>query len=245
MKFLKWFIYALLTIVFVGYLAVRLFVHQGEPELVQSDADQVANEMLAALNKPAWDTLKYIKWTFPRERKYVWDKTNNTAIISWGDDHEVHLRLDDVDGKVYKAGSLISGEDAESAKQTAWSNWCNDSFWLIAPYKVFDPGTTRSMAKDDDGKEGLLITYESGGVTPGDRYLWFLDENKRPTGYRMWVKIIPIGGLYSSWEDWKDFNGAKIATKHGMGAGPSIEMTDVAAGQSWSDLGYDSNPIKA
>jgi hypothetical protein len=47
-----------------------------------------------------------------------------------------------------------------------------------------------------DNQEALMITYASGGSTPGDSYVWFVDQNYMPKAWRMWVSIIPVG-------DWK------------------------------------------
>ena len=132
--------------------------------------EQAKQEMLSAVNISAWDTVKYVKWSFRGGHDYVWDRTVNDARISW-EDMEVHLDMDQVDGKAFKNGIALEGSEKDKAIQSAWSYWCNDSFWLTAPFKVFDKGTTRKMATDKDGKEGLLVTYESGGVTPGDQYL--------------------------------------------------------------------------
>jgi len=121
-------------------------------------------------------------------------------------------------------------------------------FWLSAPYKLHDPGVNLSLAKDADGKEGLLVQYDSGGVTPGDSYLWYLDETGLPTGYKMWVNIIPVGGVYASWSDWKSVEGGtRLSTEHELSMGfinLPIAIQNLKAGDSWSDLGYDSNPIK-
>jgi hypothetical protein len=43
----------------------------------------------------------------------------------------------------------------------------NDSFWLIAPFKLRDAGTTRSIVMQDE-KKSFMISYASGGSTPGD-----------------------------------------------------------------------------
>ena len=90
----------------------------------------------------------------------------------------------------------------------------NDSFWLVAPYKVFDLGTERRIVNYKN-KEALLITYTSGGTTPGDSYLWILDEKFFPTSYKMWTSIIPIGGVSATWSDWKKTDsGTLLPTKH-------------------------------
>jgi hypothetical protein len=58
------------------------------------------------------------------------------------------------------------------------------------------------LVTTENGKDALLITYASGGTTPGDSYLWHLDDNGKPKSFQMWVKILPIGGLEASWEQW-------------------------------------------
>jgi len=68
-------------------------------------ADQLAQEMLAALNKPAWDSLKLLKWEFMRGEKFMWNKKTNQAIISW-DNSKGHMNLDDQSGKAYINGTI-------------------------------------------------------------------------------------------------------------------------------------------
>jgi hypothetical protein len=96
----------------------------------------------------------------------------------------------------------------------------------VAPYKVRDPGTERKVVNTKMGK-GLLVTYTSGGVTPGDSYLWILDQNNRPVKWKMWVSIIPLGGLEFTWEDWQKHEGAWFAPTHVGPLGASVNLTDL------------------
>ena len=109
----------------------------------------------------------------------------------------------------------------------ALKNFNNDSFWLVAPYKVFDQGTQRAIVELKNGTNGLLVTYNSGGTTPGDSYLWILNENGFPSAYKMWVSIIPIGGLEASWDDWLvTQSGAFLPKSHKLGP-LTLSMGDV------------------
>lgn len=245
-KFLKYTIGLILLLILLLVLYLRLAVHEPYPEIIEGkSAEAKATQMLKAVNKEAWDTLNYISWSFRGEHHYIWDRINNDAIVKWGDT-EVHLDPDEVTGSVIKNGQTLDKAEGTKDLQTAWSYWCNDMFWLSAPFKLRDPGVELKIAKDADGKEGLLVQYASGGVTPGDSYLWYTDETGMPTGYKMWVKIIPVGGVYTSWEDWQELEGgSKIATNHqGNISALSIPITNVKAGDSWGALGYDSSPIK-
>ncbi|WP_367392562.1 hypothetical protein [Lewinella sp. LCG006] len=178
-------------------------------------ADELARKMEAAVNKAAWDQTRFVSWKFLSGTSYVWDKEKNAVVVTWGD-NKVLLNTPTRTGLAYVDGQLVT--DAVTKQKLldkAWSQFANDSFWLCAPMKAFDPGTRREIATNKAGEEGLLVHYSSGGVTPGDSYLWLLDESGKPKAWQMWVNIIPIGGLQFSWEDWSGGpNGPQIAQQH-------------------------------
>jgi len=116
---------------------------------------------------------------------------------------------------------------------------------LNAPAKVFDPGTSRSIVELKDGTQGLLLSYSSGGVTPGVAYLWLLDEQGLPQKWKMWVSIIQIGGVEATWDDWTTLStGAKVATNHKLGP-LNLTITELKAAQSWQELGLEQDPFAA
>jgi len=179
-----------------------------------SEADQMALNMMQSLNKAAWDNTKTVSWTFKGDHHYNWDKEKNFVTASW-EDFEVGFSTLVTFGWVKKGGVKIEGEEAKSALAKAYDHFNNDSFWLAAPYKIFDPGTERSIVKTRDGRTGLMVTYTSGGTTPGDTYVWILDENYQPTSVKMWVAILPIGGMEITWENYQVLpSNAMIALRH-------------------------------
>jgi hypothetical protein len=241
-KLLKFLATALLTISIIA--AIALFViSEKKPEVkLGSEADKLATEVLKAINKDAFDTLKYLQFDFGGRQKYFWHKPSNTALIEWKE-NKVIVQLDSLKSKVLVSNNIIEGEKAKELTNDAWSHWCNDSFWMLAPFKLYDPGTERSIV-EKDGAKALMIKYSSGGVTPGDEYLWYLDENNIPTKYQMWVKIIPIGGTEATWENWITLkNGAKVSTLHKMKVFDLI-MSDVKEGDHYSEFGYTEDPLK-
>lgn len=166
-------------------------------------ADNLATKMLTAVQHEQYNNTRYLSWTFRGAHHYVWDKDQQKVTVSW-DNVVVDLNLKEPNTSNVTVNEIkIAAEEASSYIEKALAYFNNDSFWLVAPHKVFDEGVTRSIVSLENNEEGLLVTYASGGTTPGDSYLWILDENYRPKGYKMWVSIIPIGGLYASWEDWQ------------------------------------------
>ena len=82
----------------------------------------------------------------------------------------------------------------------------------------------------------MLITYTSGGNTPGDSYLWIVDENGLPTAVKMWVSIIPIKGVEFSWKEWQTLEtGAKTAGLHQLSF-LKLRLTDVKAASSVAEF---------
>ncbi|MDN3666857.1 hypothetical protein ACFFU1_08545 [Algibacter miyuki] len=166
-------------------------------------ADALAKNMLQALDYEAYKSTNYIEWTFKKRHHYQWDKLNNKCTVFWKD-NKVILDLNNHNlSKAFVHGFSVDKDISEELKATARSYFNNDSFWLVAPYKVFDTGTERRLVALPNNQSGLLITYKSGGSTPGDSYLWLLDENNKPKAFKMWTSILPIDGLEASWSDWK------------------------------------------
>lgn len=190
-------------------------------------AEQLATKMLNVLDNEAYINTNYIEWTFKNRHHYKWKKSNATCMVYW-EDYKVDLNFKDAKkSKAYVHNFEVGGEQAIEliAKATKFFN--NDSFWLVAPYKVYDEGTERSIVILDNGKKGLLVTYKSGGSTPGDSYLWHLDETGKPTSFQMWVDIIPIDGLEASWNDWTTTeSGAQLPTFHKLMI-LGLEITDI------------------
>lgn len=231
-------ILAVILILAVAVIAAYMYFNEATPSGKSGEeAELLADKMLAAIGKDSWDAIPYIQWTFKDARHYVWDQQNDHAEIKW-DDYVVKMNLDNQSGKVTKAGEPIEGKEKAEALEKAWGYWCNDSFWLNAPAKIRDAGTTRSKVKMGDGTDGLLVEYSSGGVTPGDAYLWALDETGLPVYYKMWVSIIPVGGMKATWSNWKDVMGAKISTSHDLGSF-SIPIGNLKAGSTLSEMGLD------
>ncbi len=236
-KILKFFGFLLLLLVllFVGaYLFMNESLPKGETGL---KADQLAQKMMGAVNNQAWKNTNVVQWNFADRHQFVWDKKRDCVQVTWGNTNailNIHKLTDSV---VYVDGKEQEGQAKSDLINKAWGYFCNDSFWLIAPTKAMDEGVTRSVVKQEDGSDALLVSYGSGGVTPGDSYLWKLDENGLPTSYKMWVSIIPIGGVEATWDGWQKMpTGVMLPTQHALGP-MSIPMKDVKAGNSLADIG--------
>jgi hypothetical protein len=205
-------------------------------------ADALARRMAAAVNTDAWERTGAVRWTFAGRHEHLWDRQRHLARVRW-DDIEVLVDLDSRRGLAYRAGMRLPPDEEIEQVETAWSYWVNDAFWLNPLAKLFDAGTTRQWVPQADGSAALLVSYASGGATPGDSYLWFPDAQGRPRAWQMWVSILPVGGVRTSWEEWVTLaTGAHISTRHRI-AFFTLEIGDVAGAAALEDLALGPDPF--
>lgn len=206
--------FTLPTLLFFGFLYLKY--NEDLPEGIKGErADVLATKMLNALDHEAYENTNYIEWTFNKRHHYKWNKADNTCQVYWKT-YRVDLDLNDPSkSEAFHNEEKVDKESSKKLIEKAVSNFNNDSFWLVAPYKVFDPDTERRIVTLEDGSESLLLTYTSGGTTPGDSYLWHLDASGKPTSFQMWVDILPIDGLEATWSDWTiTESGAQLPSFH-------------------------------
>lgn len=202
------------SLLFFGYLFFKYDDDLPQGEL-GVEAEVLAVKMLEALDFTAYKKTNYIEWTFRNKHHYKWEKDKNICAVYW-EDYKVILHLDNYENsKVYVHNFTVKGEVEQELLKKAIDYFNNDSFWLVAPYKIYDPGTERRLVTLENGDKALLITYTSGGSTPGDSYLWILDENGKPKSFKMWTSLLPLQGVEASWNDWiTTKSGAKLPTFH-------------------------------
>ncbi|MDQ6623179.1 MAG: hypothetical protein M3Y86_06805, partial [Verrucomicrobiota bacterium] len=115
------------------------------------------------------------------------------------------------------------------ADKAAFARWTNDSYWLLAPLKVLDPGVKLSYAgtKEIDGAncEMLHVSFEQVGMTPGDQYVFYVDPATK--FLRSWDYMPkPETVMHGTWEKYQDEGGLKLAMEHNF-AGKTIRFENV------------------
>lgn len=242
-----WFKRSILSLGFLLLLAfaVVLMLHESRPAGVEGDAaEKLALKMLAAVNHDAWKKTGAVRWNFAGKHKLLWDRRRNFAAVQW-QNKDVLIDLATQTGIAKLDRERVSGSEAGELIQSAWKKWVNGSFWLNPVSKCFDDGVTRSLVTTESGEEALMVYYSSGGLTPGDAYLWILDENGLPKSWKMWVAKIPIGGVKASWEEWHTLaTGARISGLHHI-AFFDLKLSDIEAAETLEQLIPDGDPFEA
>jgi hypothetical protein len=229
----------------VGFGILYLIYNEPLPKgRTGAEATALLERMHQAVNKDAWERTRYVQWSFDGlgRHDYLWDRQQHLVEVKWGD-KRVLLNPSTQTGKVYEDGQEITADDAQDDIETAYTYFTNDAFWLNAYVQIDQPGTRLEAVDLEEGGQGLLVTYLEGGVTPGDAYLWILDEQGLPKAWKMWVKIIPIGGIKTTWEAWQTLpTGAKVATDHNMGF-LNTKIENLKSFQTLEEGGLSNDPF--
>ncbi len=149
-------------------------------------AAQVAAQALDALGgKAAWDNTHYLHWTFAGRRAHNWDKWTGQHRVEGEDkDHHKYVVIENInthEGKAWLDGKPVTGEALKPMLDNAYGAWVNDTYWLLMPYKLQDPGVNLTYAGEEtlDGKayDKLHLSFGKVGLTPGDEYWAWFDKS--------------------------------------------------------------------
>ncbi|MBA3986627.1 MAG: hypothetical protein H0X63_08675 [Flavobacteriales bacterium] len=159
-----------------------------------------------------WDKVSQIKFTFNVdrgenhfERSWIWNpKTKDITLITAEDTLQYNQNaMDSISLKVDR-------------------NFINDRYWLLAPLNLaWDEGTSfinKDSAIAPISKktlQQLTVTYSDvGGYTPGDAYDFYYNNDLFLEEWVFRKGNDSLPSMVTTWEDYQDFNGIKIATKH-------------------------------
>jgi hypothetical protein len=73
-------------------------------------------------------------------------------------------------------------EDPEKLLEYGYGRFINDTYWLLVPAKMLDPGVTLEAAgsrTDECGRtyDGVRLAFDAVGLTPGDQYWLWVDRD--------------------------------------------------------------------
>lgn len=190
----------------------------------------------------AWEALPYIRFDFVviREGKEVarfrhwWDKRSGRDRVEGPDDKgrvvTAIVNLSDRKGRSFTE-SIADADSATLANhvQTGYERWVNDSYWLMMPFKLRDPGTHLKYSGMKQGGKGvewdiLELTFDPGvGLTPKDHY--WLYVNRRTHLMDKWDFLLQdMKGptQTATWEEWSPVGPVRLSTVHRFLGKPAL-----------------------
>lgn len=157
--------------------------------LAGSDAKavEIADAVMAALGgRKAWDNTRVIRWNFFGNRKLTWDKwTGDVRVEGLKDGSVALVNINTGKGRFFKNGTEYTQPDSLAKYlPRAKSQWINDSYWLLMPYKLKDSGVTLKYLGEENTEAGqpadkLQMTFQNVGDTPQNKYYIWVDQQTR------------------------------------------------------------------
>ena len=202
------------------------------PLRAESDprAVKIADEVMKALGgKEAWDKTRYLRFGFGftrdgklQTRTHTWDKWTGRYRLE-GQDAEgkpfvVLMNVNTREGQAWVDGQRAGAEDEKKRVERAYGTWINDTYWLLMPYKLRDPGVT--LGYDGEATEGgatydkLALSFDNVGLTPKDRYwVWVNRATKLVDRWDFVLKGEDVPPTTFHWKDWRTVGGVQLAAE--------------------------------
>ena len=222
---------------------------------VDAAAARIVNGMQEAMGgADAFKKIRTLRFTFAfsskdtvrTSRTHWWDRQTDQYRIQGvnrkGQTYVILYNTATGEGDAWVDGTKQEAEDKTRFMDRAKGLWINDTYWLLMPWKLFDPGV--HLAMDGEAQvngshcDRVQVTFDKVGLTPGDTY-WAYIDRKSHLMIRWGIiqesekdKPDVKESLYD-WTDWRAFGPIKLsAAKRGVSDPDkaAILMTHVEAG---------------
>ncbi|MBK6267106.1 hypothetical protein JKA74_18825 [Marivirga sp. S37H4] len=192
-----------------------------EPGNSDSQAIVLADKVIEAHGgMEKWNKIRYVSWNFLGARDLVWDKYTGLVRIDFpGAESQFIININEDTGQVRVKNKLIKEPDSlknliDRGKQI----WVNDSYWLIFPFKLKDPGVRLDYIGKDttlagESAEVISLQFDSVGYTPKNKYKAYINpETYLIMQWDYFKNTNDSTASFSNlWSDYKDFEGIKLA----------------------------------
>lgn len=179
-----------------------------------SDNNEIANQIAVANGVENFQKVEMLEFIFnvqrdtatPSSRHWQWyPKSNEVVFIT--DSATTRFKRNDT--------------TTQELKQLN-ARFTNDEYWLLFPFHLswdsgFELRDSGIQVAPISGKNLRKITIaynERDGFTPGDMYDFLIDENQQIQEWVFHKEGAAEPSLITTWENYRDFNGLKLAQEH-------------------------------
>ena len=219
-------------------------------------ADAVGHELVAAMGgMPAWEKARQFRFDFVvvREGKdvarfaHAWDRYTGDyrvrGVDKTGAAWMVLFNVNTRQGRVWVNGVEVRDEKEKASRiEAAYGRFINDTYWLLAPWKIFDPGV--HLAYDGEKPcpgsgtcDVLKLSFENVGLTPKDVYwMWITRDGRRMLQWQYVLGGASDPPTTAEWKDWKKLGGIMLSLDKPMVGQPfEIRFENVAVDPARDD----------
>ncbi len=195
------------------------------PAASDPKAVAVAESVLEKMGgREGWDRVRVLRWRFFGKRLHYWDKQTGDVRIE-ADSAVVLMNVNTRTGRVWNAGAEVTDPAAlKEALEAGYAMWVNDSYWLLMPYKMLDPGVKladhgESAMADGRSARLLSMTFDGVGLTPANKYdVWVGTDSGLVEQWAYYETSTDEDPKFTSvWGRWTKFGPILLPTERGRG----------------------------
>jgi hypothetical protein len=218
-------------------------------------ADAIGKELIASLGgQSAWEKARQFQFDFVVEREgkrvasfsHAWDRYTGdyrlTGAEKTGAPYVVYFNVQTRQGRAWVNGKPAEGEALDNLLKTAYQRFINDTYWLLAPWKIFDPGVHLAYEGEKPCPDGgacdvLKLSFENVGLTPRDLYWLFVTrDGRRMVQWQYVLNGAQEDPTTALWKQWQSFSGVSLSTeKDIVGKNATIRFERVSVSPTRDD----------
>ncbi|MFI5136144.1 MAG: DUF6503 family protein, partial [Chitinophagales bacterium] len=168
------------------FISLCFFSIEANCQTTDARASSIADSVIMMIGgKQNWDNTHYLHWNYFGRRILWWDKWTGNVRIENPEKKLILLsNINTKTGRAFRNGVEITQADSVAYfNDRAYKILINDSYWLVMPFKLKDPGVNLSyMGSSKDSANNdcymLKLTFNNVGVTPENMYhIWVNKKN--------------------------------------------------------------------
>jgi len=178
----------------LAFLALSLTtLHVSAQSLPAASAEEIAARVFATAAGDAWEKARFISFAFAFERdgKLVssipqsFDRFTGDYRVAGknreGIPYTVIMNVNTRQGRAWLDGKEVA--EPKALLESGYGRFINDTYWLLMPLKLRDPGSHLEVAEtktDECGRtyDILRISFDQGvGLTAGDQYWMWVNRD--------------------------------------------------------------------
>jgi hypothetical protein len=239
----------------VGAILMLAIAASGRAAERDAKADAVGKELIAAMGGvPAWEKARQFQFDFVvvKEGKpvarfsHVWDRYTGdyrlSGIDKAGAPYTVYFNVNTKAGKAFVNGRPADAEKQGQLLENAYGRFINDTYWLLAPWKIFDPGVHLAYDGERPCPGGgvcdvLKLSFDNVGMTPKDIYwLWVTRDGRHMVQWQYVLGGADEPPTTAAWKDWQNMGGLALSLDKPMSGKPfEIKFEKVAVSSARDD----------
>ncbi len=206
-----------------------------------SDPQAVAagRAMIQAMGGPAaWEKARFFRFDFVvmKEGKKIasfshwWDRYDGRYRVEGtapsGASWKAYFNVNTRKGEYFVNGVRAEGADEAKGLEEAYGRFINDTDWLLAPWKIVDPGVTLhdgGEVQDADGRacDEIRLTFDNVGLTPKDVYWMDIDrQTHRMTQWKYVLNGASEAPTLAQWKEWGTYGPIQLSAVKAISGRP-------------------------